>query len=191
MKKFAKHSKGVLLSFEKWNQVCPDCARGKLIRRSFPKSTERHNWLPCELIVSDIHDPITPATRNGKRYWITYIDVGSHYVYIDFMRTKNEAFAHLKRFQPWIENTTGRKVKVLRTDNGCSTEFENDLKSHGIKHEKSAPYTQHQNGIAEDITEPLLKVCDLCYITPLCLNGGGLKRQILLYFYETVSRMLQ
>ena len=44
------------------------------------------------------------------------------------------------------------KVKCLRCDNGTeftSESFQNLLLKHGIKHEKSAPYSRHQNGTAE------------------------------------------
>ncbi len=49
---------------------------------------------------------------------------------------------------------SGRQLKVLRTDNGgefTSTEFESylQLRSEGIRHEKTVPKTPEQNGVAE------------------------------------------
>ena len=51
-----------------------------------------------------------------------------------------------------VENLTGLTIKVIRTDNGgeyTSIEFEGYLRNYGIIHEKTAPYTPEQNGLAE------------------------------------------
>ena len=51
-----------------------------------------------------------------------------------------------------VENFTGKWIKTLQTDNGgeyVSTYFTRYLKSRGIHHQMTIPYTPEQNGVAE------------------------------------------
>lgn len=57
----------------------------------------------------------------------------------------------LSKFKEWkalIENSTGRKIKCLRTDNSgeyVSTEFQDFLKEKGVTHQWTVPKTPEQN----------------------------------------------
>lgn len=51
-----------------------------------------------------------------------------------------------------MENQTKRTIKVIRNYKGleyCNKQFEDYLKSAGIIHQKSNPYTPEQNGLYE------------------------------------------
>ena len=51
-----------------------------------------------------------------------------------------------------METQTGSKIKILKSGNATeyvSATQSNRLTELGIIHEKSAPYTPHQNGVAE------------------------------------------
>jgi len=57
-----------------------------------------------------------------------------------------------------VENQTGRKVKVLRSDNGCeyiSKKFKDCLASKGIKHQLSISGQAEQNRVAERMNQTL------------------------------------
>ena len=57
-----------------------------------------------------------------------------------------------------VENQKGRKVKVLRSDNGdkyTSMEFKAYLARKGIEHQLSIPGRPEQNGIAERMNRTL------------------------------------
>jgi len=59
-----------------------------------------------------------------------------------------------------MENQKGRKVKVLRFDNGgkyTSMEFKAYLVSKGIKHQLSIPERPDQNGVAERMNRTLIE----------------------------------
>lgn len=59
-----------------------------------------------------------------------------------------------------IERQSGRKLKILRTDNGgeyTSNEFQAYLKRQGIKHETTIPKTPEQNGVAERMNRTLVE----------------------------------
>jgi hypothetical protein len=42
----------------------------------------------------------------------------SRKTWIYFMKTKDEVFSRFQEFKALVENQTGRKIKVLRSDNG-------------------------------------------------------------------------
>jgi transposase InsO family protein len=51
-----------------------------------------------------------------------------------------------------VEVETGRRLRVLRTDNGgefTSVEFEMYYAEHGIERQHTAPYTPQQNSVVE------------------------------------------
>ena len=57
-----------------------------------------------------------------------------------------------KVFKDLVENQSGRKLKVLRYDNGCeyvNSEFIQYCVDAGILMQHSIPYTPQQNGVAE------------------------------------------
>lgn len=83
---------------------------------------------------------------------ITFIDDFSRFVWVDFMKEKSEAFNKFKEFKDKVETKVGNKIKFLRTDNGgeyTSDEFNNYLKTCGIRRQFLCPSTPQQNGVAE------------------------------------------
>ena len=60
-----------------------------------------------------------------------------------------------------MENSTGRKLKTLHTDNEgeyTSVEFTMYLKKEGVHHEFTVPKTPQQNGVAEWMNRTLVEV---------------------------------
>lgn len=58
----------------------------------------------------------------------------------------------LSRIQALVENQTGKKIKVLRSDNGgeyIDRKFVDFCASEGIRREFTIPYTPQQNGVAK------------------------------------------
>jgi len=52
----------------------------------------------------------------------------------------------------FLEKQSGRKIKVLRTDNGreyINHEFKELIRSESIRHQTIVPYNPQQNGLAE------------------------------------------
>ena len=59
----------------------------------------------------------TPSI-NGSRYFINFIDDYSRYCWIYFIKNKSEVFETFKVFKASDENTLGKKIKALRSNNG-------------------------------------------------------------------------
>jgi transposase InsO family protein len=68
------------------------------------------------------------------------------------LKTKDKVFNKFQELKAEIENTTNKKIKALRTDNGgeyTSKEFVSFCKSTGVMREIIVPHNSQQNGVAE------------------------------------------
>ena len=60
------------------------------------------------------------------------------------LKRKSDVFSVFKQFRALVENSTGRTIKCLRTDNGgefTSKEFDSYCKDAGIERHKTTIYT--------------------------------------------------
>lgn len=88
----------------------------------------------------------------GARYFITFVDDYSRKMFVYFLKHKSEAPEVFTKFKALVENETGCKIKILRTDNGreyVNRKFKQILNDSGIKHQTTVPYNPQQNGLAE------------------------------------------
>jgi hypothetical protein len=133
-------------------KVCEACCAAKAQRAHLEPSGKRAKEA-VQLVHADLFGPM-PENRLNVRYAMFIIDDASMYAYCYLLKSKDKAttLQALKIYVAEVERVTGQKLKTIRTDNG--TEFVNDvwksfLSEAGIVHERSAPYTQAQNGRAE------------------------------------------
>ena len=78
-----------------------------------------------------------------------------------FLKHKFDAFGYFQQFKALVENQSGHRIKILRTDRGgeyVSNEFLNFYKTHGIQKQLIAWYTPQQNGIAERNNITIMKI---------------------------------
>ncbi|GJY41386.1 retrovirus-related pol polyprotein from transposon TNT 1-94 [Tanacetum coccineum] len=107
---------------------CETCVKSKFVKKPFP--TVKRKTTLLELIHSDICELNGILTRGGRRYFITFCDDYSRYLYVYLLRLKDEAFD---------------SFKVYKAENG-------------IKHECTSPYTPQQNGLAERKNRTLVEI---------------------------------
>ena len=140
---------------------CNACAKGKSSSRKFPSSNNKRHDTLFDLVHSDVCEKITPKSLCGSEYFVTFIDDHSRYVWVYFMKTKNEVFDKFLEWKVMVENQYGKKIKTLRTDNGgeyLSGKFKAFLKKEGVRHELTVPKTPEQNGVAERVNRTLTVV---------------------------------
>jgi hypothetical protein len=131
--------------------VCKGRALGNNVKGSFFRSGNRSKEI-LDLIHSDVCGPMTSPSLNGYMYYVLFIDDHSRKTWIYFLKKKDGVLAKFQEFKAQVENLTGRKIKVLRSDNGgeyTSKYFNNFCIEVGIKREFTVPYNPHQNGVAE------------------------------------------
>jgi hypothetical protein len=140
--------------------VCRGCALGKNAKAAFPSSDSRSKEI-LDLVHSDVCGPMSVPSTSGCRYYVTFIDDYSRRTWIFFMKTKDEVFSRFREFRALVENQTGKKIKVLRSDNGgeyTSNEFKNFCKEARIKRELTVPFNPQQNGVAERKNRTIIEV---------------------------------
>ena len=86
------------------------------------------------------------------KYALTFIDDFFKYCWVYFVKHKSQVFGLFKVFKALVENQYGRKLKILRYENGgdyVKSNFIQYCQYVGIQMHHSIPYTPHQNGVAE------------------------------------------
>lgn len=139
-------------NFTNGNLDCVGCLMGKQTRQPFSRTNATRAKQLLELVHSDICGPMSARSMGGYRYFITFIDDFSRKTFVYFLKEKSEAFEKIKDLKIFAETQTGKKLKVLRTDNGgeyVNKRVDDYLKSCGIKHQLTIAYTPEQNGVAE------------------------------------------
>lgn len=140
-------------------ETCETCIKGKLSRLPFIRHNDLYTTDNLEIIHSDVCGPFECDTLAGSKYYVTFIDDYSRYCHVYFMKKKNDVFNIFKEYKNEVETFHNKKIKNLQTDNGTeyrNKEFDDFLKSHGIKRRLTTVYTPQQNGISERKNRSLL-----------------------------------
>nr|GEU45031.1 retrovirus-related Pol polyprotein from transposon TNT 1-94 [Tanacetum cinerariifolium] len=132
--------------------LCPSCEQGKSKRASHPPKPVPNSRHRLHLLHMDLCGPMRIASINGKRYVLVIMYDYSRYMWIHFLRSKDEAPAVIITFLKRITVLLQSPDIIIRTDNG--TEFKNQvLKEYfdtvGISHQMSSIRTPQQNGVME------------------------------------------
>jgi DNA-dependent RNA polymerase auxiliary subunit epsilon len=128
---------------------CGTCVEGKMTQHRNRKADRKASNI-LELVHCDLAGPIDPTAREGFRYALAFVDDYSGMIMIYLLVSKSETLRATEKFL--ADMSPHGKVKCIRSDNGTeftSQGFQNLLIKHSIKHEKSAPYSPHQNGTVE------------------------------------------
>lgn len=104
------------------------------------------------LLHVDLCGPVSPSTLAGNSYFMLIVDDHSRMMWVYIMKAKSQTFLELRKFINWVENSSGHRVKTIRSDRGgefLSNELVNLCEERGIERQLTVPYTPQQNGIVE------------------------------------------
>ena len=107
-----------------------------MTKKPFPKLGNNQERDVLELIHSDVCGPMPIKSLAGSMYFVTFIDDRSRFTAIYLLKKKSEVFQKFKNYIAWAENLTGKRVKILQSDNGgeyVSNEFQQFCNEHGIQ----------------------------------------------------------
>jgi transposase InsO family protein len=96
--------------------------------------------------------PFSHPSINKARFVVIFVDDLSRFTWIYFLRQKSEVFQHLKDFKALVETQSGKKIKVLQTNNGgeyVNHEIHNIFHEAKIQLQHTVPYTPQKNGVVE------------------------------------------
>ena len=105
---------------------------------------------------------------HGQKYFISFIDDLSRYMYLYILHNKNEVLEAFKVFKAEVEKQCGKEIKIVRSDrdgeyygryleDGQSLgPFAKFLQEHGIVTQYTMLGSLDQNGVAERRNRTLL-----------------------------------
>ena len=156
----SKMVKGLDVECKQGLDFCECCVQGKSHQLPFQHSTTGRAERPLDLVHSDVCGRIGATSLGGGEYFVTFLDDCTRYVWVYIVKRKGEVLQKFREWKALVENSSGRKVKILRSDNGgeyTSNEFVKYLSQEGIKHELTIPHTPQQNGAAERLNRTLIE----------------------------------
>jgi transposase InsO family protein len=122
-------------------QFCNTCILTNQRQLPFPRQASFRAKEKLELVHGDLCCPVTPATPAGRRFFVLLVDDVSRYIWAVLLDTKAATVKEC-----------GRKLRVLRTDNGgefTAAKFTAYCADKGIQRHFFASYTPQQNGVVE------------------------------------------
>ncbi|WVZ49109.1 hypothetical protein U9M48_000490 [Paspalum notatum var. saurae] len=128
--------------------ICHACQLGK--SHQLPFSSSSHvTTAPLELVHTDVWGPALPSVNNSK-YYVSFIDDFSRYVWIYFLKCKSDVEPIFLQFQKHAENMLNTKIRAVQSDWGGEYQhLHRYFQTSGINHRISCPHTHQQNGLAE------------------------------------------
>ncbi|RVW27457.1 Retrovirus-related Pol polyprotein from transposon TNT 1-94 [Vitis vinifera] len=145
-------------------ETCVDCIKGKQTNKSKRGATRSFTIL--EIIHTDICS--LDIDSHGQKYFISFIDDFSRYMYLYIFHNKNEALDAFKVFKAEVEKQYGKQIKIVRSDRGGEYygryledgqslgPFAKFLQEHGIVAQYTMSGSPDQNGVAERRNQTLL-----------------------------------
>jgi len=131
---------------------CRVCLLSKNNRQIYRKSINPIKYEILGRIHSDLGGPL-PNTYNKYRYYITFLDKKSRFLWITLLTSKDKAYKAFINFKALVENNNNNKrIKEFFTDNGkefINKSFKNILTKSGILHKTTPAYTKESNGLIE------------------------------------------
>lgn len=129
--------------------TCDACCRGKTHKLPHYSSTTTYKQ-PLELVFSDVWGPSPITSPDGFRYYISFVDVYSKYIWLYPLRCKSAALHVFKIFKNAVEKQLNNSIVSIQTDGGGEfLAFKPFLQQHGITHRISCPHSHAQNGTVE------------------------------------------
>ena len=91
---------------------------GKHVQHKYEKVSHENTSAPLRLIHPEIYGPFPHISIIQSNYFLTFIDCFSRYCWVYFLKLKYGFFYLFNVFKALVENQSGRKFKILRSDNG-------------------------------------------------------------------------
>ena len=97
---------------------CKVCIGGKHHRRP-ARAIQR----TLELVHSDVCGKMSVKLIGGAEYLLTFTDGKTHYTWVYPLKMKDQVFDHFLEWKALVENSSGKKLKTLHSDNGGEYSF--------------------------------------------------------------------
>ena len=83
---------------------CESCTEGKHHRSQFPIDGGKRSEEPLGLVHTDVCGKINAQSLSGARYFLTFIDDKTRYVWMYILKHKSEVLNHFLEWKALVEN---------------------------------------------------------------------------------------
>lgn len=149
---------GIPNDLEKEYMKCKTCIENKMHNIPFKNNRTKANDI-LEIIHTDVCGSFKTKGVNGENYFVSVIDDYSKIAKVYCIKSKDEVFNCLVQFINESENLTGKKVKVVRCDNGkeyLNNRFYKFAREKGIILSNCPTYVHELNGTAERFNRTIM-----------------------------------
>ena len=143
---------GIDLDLESKPEFCEACAKAKSARQPFPDESHTRAAKYGERVHWDVWGPASVKSLNGHSYVAARIDDATRETKLYFQNKKSDTFNSYKKDEAYMENQTGNRIKVMRSDRGgefLSKEMISHQNQKGTTRELTMHDSPPQNGVAE------------------------------------------
>ena len=153
VQKLSKSVQGLKLHNSSFSEsFCNICAANKLNRKPPSPKTALRKSSKLDLVYSGVRGLMETISLGGHRYGVSFIGSYSRFARDYFVKHKSEVLDKFRQF--CIDEGVPKTFSslTLRSDGGGEYDnkaFDEFCFAQGIKREMTAPYSPHQNGVAE------------------------------------------
>ncbi|CAI7795949.1 unnamed protein product, partial [Closterium sp. NIES-53] len=140
--------------------VCTACVEGKMARKPFGSCTSPLAKDPLALVHMDVCGPMRHASKGGAQFLLVMLDDATRMCWTRLLKAKGDVTKAIQEWALEVCNDDKKRIKAICTDGGgefVNAELEKWMKSKGIKHDVTTPYTPQQNGAAERLNRTLVE----------------------------------
>ncbi|CAI7772621.1 unnamed protein product [Closterium sp. NIES-53] len=145
--------------------VCAACVEGKMERKPFGSRTSPLAKDPLALVHMDVCGPMRHASKGGAQFLLVMLDNATRMCWTRLLKDKGDVTKAIQEWALEVCDDDKKRIKAIRTVGGgefVNAELEKWMKSKGIQHDVTTPYTPQQNGAAERLNRTLVEAfCSL------------------------------
>ncbi|CAI7854176.1 unnamed protein product [Closterium sp. NIES-53] len=115
---------------------------------------------PLALVHMDVCGPMRHASKGGARFLLVMLNDATRMCWTWLLKAKGDAAKVIQEWALEVCDDDKKRIKAIRTDGGgefVNNELAKWMKSKGIKHDVTTPYTPQQNGVAEQLNRTLVE----------------------------------
>ena len=98
-------------------EFCEYCVIGKKTKEKFGTTTHCTEGI-LDYVHTNVWEPTKTASIGGNHYFVTFNDDYSRRCWVYTMKHKGKVLELFVEWKKNLEKATGRKIEVLRSDNG-------------------------------------------------------------------------
>ena len=159
-----------------YGSTCQGCIMGSMPKQAASLS-KSERYKPGEKLYLDLMGPFRSTTILGNRYILSILDDGSDFSAVFELGRKSDAAKSIMEFIALAERTTGRKVKIVRSDRAKELtmgELGSYYSEKGIHNEQTEGYDSRQNGRVERLHRTIMdKGLSMLYHANLSMSLFG------------------